>query len=64
MTPDETRLTEGVYTRARRLFDDGYRSLSRGLRLLSVYALPGGTRVWIITEADRSAATLLLPDEY
>ena len=40
------------------------RSLTQGLRLLSVYALPGGTKVWIITEADRSATTLLLPDEY
>ena len=35
-----------------------------GGRLLSAYALPGGVRVWIITEADRSATTLLLPEEY
>lgn len=46
------------------------RSLQDGTRLLSVYRLrslvPGqeGTRVWIITEADRSATTLLLPEEY
>ncbi len=39
-------------------------SLREGLRLLSAYALPDGTRLWIITEADRSATTLLLPDEY
>lgn len=46
------------------------RSLEDGTRLLSVYRLrslgPGqeGTRVWIITEADRSATTILLPEEY
>lgn len=40
------------------------RSLIRGLRLLSAYALPDGTKLWIITEADHSATTLLLPDEY
>ena len=39
-------------------------ALSTGGRLLSAYALPDGTRVWIITEADRSATTLLLPHEY
>lgn len=33
-------------------------------RLLSSYALPDGARIWIITEADRSATTLLLPEEY
>jgi hypothetical protein len=33
-------------------------------RLLSAYQLPNGERLWIITEADRSASTLLLPDEY
>jgi hypothetical protein len=39
-------------------------SLQQGFRLLSAYDLPDGTRLWIITEADRSATTLLLPDEY
>jgi len=33
-------------------------------RLLSSYTLPDGARIWIITEADRSATTLLLPEEY
>ncbi len=33
-------------------------------RLLSSYALPDGARIWIITEADRSVTTLLLPEEY
>ena len=39
-------------------------SLRRGSRLLSSYALPGGRRVWVITEADRSSTCLLLPSEY
>ena len=38
--------------------------LFAGERLLSAYALPDGVRVWIITEADRSATTLLLPQDY
>ncbi len=36
-------------------------ALSAGERLLSAYALPDSTRIWIITEADRSATSLLLP---
>ena len=40
-------------------------SLKRGFRLLSSYRLSSGdTKVWVITEADRSVTTLLLPDEY
>jgi len=35
-----------------------------GLRVLSSYALPDGRKVWVITEADRSATTILLPDDY
>lgn len=36
-----------------------------GGRLLSAYALPNtGKRIWIITEADRSVTTFLLPEEY
>ncbi len=33
-------------------------------RLLSAYTLKTGERLWIITEWDRSATTLLLPSEY
>lgn len=40
------------------------RSLKDKNRLLSAYRLKDGTRVWIITEADRSATTILLPEEY
>lgn len=39
-------------------------SLNHGFRLLSSYPITGGPTVWIITEADRSATTILLPDEY
>ncbi len=39
-------------------------SLTHGYRLLSAYTLTDGTRIWIITEADRSATTILLPSEY
>lgn len=39
-------------------------SLHEGLRLLSVYRTQSGDPFWIITEADRSATTVLLPEEY
>lgn len=35
-----------------------------GSRILSAYDLPTGVRIWIITEADRSVTTILLPSEY
>jgi hypothetical protein len=39
-------------------------SLINGSRLLSAYHSAKGIKVWIITEADRSATTVLLPSEY
>jgi hypothetical protein len=39
-------------------------SLERGFRLLSSYTTRAGDKLWVITEADRSATTLLLPAEY
>ena len=39
-------------------------SLSQGFRLLSAYTDCTGMRFWIITEGDRSATTILLPEEY
>lgn len=39
-------------------------ALREGTRLLSSYHTADGTRFWIITEADRSATTVLLPEEY
>ena len=38
-------------------------SLQEGFRILSSYPV-AGERLWIITEADRSSTTLLLPSEY
>jgi len=34
------------------------------LRLFSAYEKEGLPKIWIITEADRSATTILFPDEY
>ena len=39
-------------------------SLQYGWRLLSSYTLSTGVKFWIITEADRSVTTFLLPSEY
>ena len=39
------------------------RAIAEGTRILSAYVLPQG-KVWIITEADRSATTALMPGEY
>jgi hypothetical protein len=39
-------------------------SVAHGFRLLSSYETKAGERLWIINEADRSATTLLLPEEY
>jgi len=39
-------------------------SLLHGWRILSCYRLSSGVRIWLITEADRSVTTFLLPEEY
>jgi hypothetical protein len=39
-------------------------AVKAGSRILSAYATAKGQRLWVITEADRSATTLLLPEEY
>jgi hypothetical protein len=39
-------------------------ALQHGWRLLSAYELNNGVKFWIITEADWSVTTLLLPSEY
>ena len=43
---------------------ENYLSVQHGFRLLSSYRTLAGDRVWVITEADRSVTTILLPDEY
>jgi hypothetical protein len=44
-----------------RLNDEALRG---GTRILSAYRTLKGEKVWIITEADRSVTTILLPREY
>ena len=39
-------------------------SVREGFRILSSYKLNTGVKIWVITEADRSATTFLLPSEY
>jgi hypothetical protein len=39
-------------------------SLEHGFRILSSYTTAAGEKLWVITEADRSATTLLLAEEY
>ena len=39
-------------------------ALTDGSRVFSVYKDPYGVKFWIITEADRSATTILLPEDY
>jgi hypothetical protein len=38
-------------------------SIEKGFRILSAYTV-NGTRLWVISEADRSATTILYPSEY
>lgn len=40
------------------------RAVKGGERLLSVYHSKDGVKFWIITEWDRSATTVLLPEDY
>ena len=39
-------------------------ALQMGARIFSVYHTRKGIKLWVITEADRSATTILLPSEY
>jgi hypothetical protein len=38
--------------------------LKYGFRLMSSYQVMDSEKLWIITEADRSVTTLLVPEEY
>jgi hypothetical protein len=40
---------------------ENFLSVERGFRVLSSYRTLGGERIWVITVADRSLTTLLLP---
>ncbi len=40
-------------------------ALKEGSRVFSSYKIPpDNTKIWVITEADRSTTTILLPEEY
>ena len=39
-------------------------SVKNGFRILSSYSSKKGVKFWVITEADRSVTTVLLPEEY
>ena len=39
-------------------------ALVEGTRVLSAYQAANGTKFWIITEADHSVTTVLLPEDY
>ena len=39
-------------------------SVEHGFRIVSAYTTSAGERIWVITEADRSYTTILLPSEY
>jgi hypothetical protein len=39
-------------------------SVKEGFRILSSYKTSKGVKIWIITECDRSATTILLPEDY
>ncbi|HEY0294453.1 MAG TPA: hypothetical protein VGC69_03855 [Bordetella sp.] len=64
---------EGVFLLARHLYGDWGDCTAKdalqnelavllGLRVLSRYALSGTNAIWIITEADRAATTIMAPD--
>ncbi len=39
-------------------------SVKEGFRILSAYKTDRDVKIWVITEADRSSTTVLLPSEY
>ena len=44
--------------------EENQRSLEQDLRIFSAYHLNTGTKIYVITEHDRSVTTILLPEEY
>ena len=60
-----TRHSHGVWgVVCREDWQTNDQALRDGERLLSIYHALNGTKFYIITEADRSATTILLPSEY
>jgi len=50
------------------LCDDDHKenlfSVDKVLRIFSAFKTATGVKLWVVTESDRSATTILLPDEY
>lgn len=44
--------------------EENWFALENGFRIFSVYWSSMDIEVWVITEADRSCTTVLLPEEY
>jgi hypothetical protein len=44
--------------------DANERAIEMGDRIMSAFVVDGVGRLWIITEADRSRTTVMLPEEY
>ena len=66
-TPDEylERHVSGDWGEVEREDDlANFRAVKNLERILSAYTVKEGKRIWIITEADRSVTTFLLPEEY
>jgi predicted acetyltransferase len=40
------------------------RALNQWARIFSSYQITEATKIWVITEADRSVTTVLLPEDY
>ena len=45
-------------------FRENLFSVSSPLRIFSAFKTANGVKIWVISEADRSATTMLLPSEY
>lgn len=44
--------------------DENALAMREGFRLFSVYHDRNGAEFWVITEADRTVTTVLMPDDY
>jgi hypothetical protein len=70
VSPDEVAVALGRHVRGdwgdldQHEWEANDYSLESGLRLRSVYCTKAGRRFWVITEADRSVTTVLLPEDY
>ena len=70
LTEDDVRVALGRHIRGdwgdvcKEDAEENELSLRENFRLLSSYRNTAGVKFWIITESDRSATTILLPEEY